>query len=83
MKTYTFIVNNKTVAHVDVNNNYGYREARALILKVFPSEKVKFLPVIIIYGRKIPQPGHTNIPFIPFGYVNTLEPENWKEYIYG
>lgn len=85
MKTYTFVINNHYVMHVDLENEYGFKEARALIDKECNDAwDVKFIPIIMLNRNKTKEKRSWEIKkhYIPFGMTAKVMCENWREYLY-
>jgi hypothetical protein len=82
MKTFTFIIDDEHTAHVDLYNEYGYSHALALLKKVYPTNQIKWFPVVMIH-RKL----HTKLDrhlFVPFGSVQSVHHEGTpQQYLLG
>ena len=82
MKTYTFILNDTDVVHVDLYNEYGYKEAVALVNKAYPEAlHVRYIPVVMLNRGKANREYEKVKLWIPFGSTHKLEVGDWREYL--
>ncbi len=84
MRTYTFVIENRTLVHVDLHEMYGYNEARELLYKIYPQQKIEFLPTIVnkrMLQRAYGVSHEIKTPFEPYGFVCTVDVPNWEDYV--
>lgn len=80
MRTYTFIVDDMITVHVDLNNIYGYSEARSLMTKFYPDNHIKFIPIVMLNRTRNNYIEERTL-FAPYGQVCAVRNIKWREYV--
>ena len=82
MKTYTFIINDELVVHMDMYNEYGFKEAQALVNRDYPNAlHIRFIPVVMLNRGSHNRSWEKVKIHVPFGSRSALEVDDWREYL--